>query len=63
MGWRELAPRLVEAGLTVATHDPEALIGKALWSARRLVVCIDGHGYWFRHKPYEPAGYDPTSQI
>lgn len=55
----ELLNALEERDVVLAGDDKAKYLGTILWRMREAFVNLDGHGYWPKDQPYEPASYVP----
>lgn len=50
---------LRDQGIEIFGKDPKMVFSTMMWRMQDEFVRIPRWGYWFRDRPYAPAGYDP----
>jgi HB1, ASXL, restriction endonuclease HTH domain len=56
---KDLLKAISERGIIVSGKDPEMVLSTMMWRMQNEFVRLPSWGYWFRSRPYGPAGYDP----
>ena len=61
MSRKEIVEAIAADGVVVDVANPTRHVGSIMWRYNDQIIHLEGHGYWLRDQPFEPAGYLPAS--